>query len=468
MIPPPLREAVHTLAANGTALREISRVLKISRNTVRRILRGRTRARHRSARCDAHTLEQIRAAFERCAGNVVRVHEVLEQEQGLSIAYSTLKRWVREAELRATPRRSGSYDFQPGAEQQHDTSPHTVILAGKAVKAQCALLALGFSRRLFFQYYPCFTRFEAKAFLSAAFDFNDGTAETCVIDNTSVLVAHGAGADAVIAPEIRAFGKGYGVTFLAHAIGHADRKAIAERNFHYVENNFLAGRRFHDWADLNAQAIAWCRNTANRKHKRSLGMSPEAAYVLEKPHLRPLPAHRPPIYQCLERIVDVVGYVTLDSNRYSVPERWVGKHVQVYKYPSEVHIFHRDQRLAIHPRLVGQREAKHTVPGHHATPQRHARRRAPPPEQALLSGHHPSLDRYVAELRQRAHGRGVRALRRLLHLQRTYPREPFLRAVAKALHYGLYDLTRLEALVLKHIAGEFFALDDDPHDLDGD
>jgi hypothetical protein len=197
-------------------------------------------------------------------------------------------------------------------------------------------------------------------------------------------------------------------------------------------------------------------------------MSPEAAYVLEKPHLQPLPAHCPPIYQCVERIVDVVGYVTLDTNRYSVPERWVGKHVQVYKYPSEVQIFYRDQCLAIHPRLIGQREAKHTVPGHHQRPLRHARRRATPPEQALLSGHHPALDRYVAQLRKRAHGRGVRALRRLLQMQRTYPREPFVNAVAKALHYGLYDLTRLEALVLKHIAGEFFALDDDPFDLDDD
>jgi hypothetical protein len=31
-------------------------------------------------------------------------------------------------------------------------------------------------------------------------------------------------------------------------------------------------------------------------------MSPEAAYVLEKPHLQPLPRLLPPVYEVLERV----------------------------------------------------------------------------------------------------------------------------------------------------------------------
>ncbi len=63
-------------------------------------------------------------------------------------------------------------------------------------------------------------------------------------------------------------------------------------------------------------------------------------------------------------------------------------------------------------------------------------------------------------LKQRGHGRGLWALRRLLDLQRTYPREPFLAAVRQAAHYGLYDLGRLEKLILREVAGNFFALND--------
>ena len=35
-----------------------------------------------------------------------------------------------------------------------------------------------------------------------------------------------------------------------------------------------------------------------------------------------------------------------------------------------------------------------------------------------------------------------------------------------ALHYGMYDLVRLEQLILRHVAGDFFALDDDANDDD--
>jgi hypothetical protein len=77
----------------------------------------------------------------------------------------------------------------------------------------------------------------------------------------------------------------------------------------------------------------------------------------------------------------------------------------------------------------------------------------------LLRGHHPSLDRYVAVLKQRGNGWGRRALRRLIGMKRTYPSGPFIAAIEQALQYGLFDLGRLEALILKQVAGDFFALD---------
>jgi hypothetical protein len=84
---------------------------------------------------------------------------------------------------------------------------------------------------------------------------------------------------------------------------------------------------------------------------------------------------------------------------------------------------------------------------------------APALEEQLLRGDHPSLERYAAALKQRAYGRGVRALRRLLELKRTYPSGPFLAAIEEALRFGLFDLQRLETLILKQVAGDFFNLE---------
>ena len=98
----------------------------------------------------------------------------------------------------------------------------------------------------------------------------------------------------------------------------------------------------------------------------------------------------------------------------------------------------------------------HSLPGHHTIPLRQGRGTAA--EEALLSGHHPSLDRYTAALRQRGNGGNRRALRRLIEMQRTYPAGPFIAAIEQALRYGLFDLGRLEDLILKQVAGDFFAL----------
>src|SRR3989304_3762975 len=346
------QQAIISLYQRGVPMRQISQILKLSRNTVRRVLRGKWQGRPQRASPYEELSPLIREVFNIAQGNVVRVQEILQDQYGRSVPYSTLTRIVQSLDLREENKkqRSGTYEGAPGQEMQHDTSPHGVLLDGKKVKAQCAGLVLAYSRKLFIQYYPSFTRFEARVFLDEAFKFMDGTCPSCIIDNTSVLVARGSGPEAEIAPEMERFGQIFGVQFIPHAIGDADRKAKMERNFAYGENNFLAGRAFTDWHDLNEQAKRWCREVANPKVKRSLGMSPEAAYLMEKPHLTPLPPYPPPVYQTFYRTVDVAGYVQVDTNRYSVPQRLVGKEVEIHKLWDRVQVFFKNQKVANHPR----------------------------------------------------------------------------------------------------------------------
>jgi hypothetical protein len=47
---------------------------------------------------------------------------------------------------------------------------------------------------------------------------------------------------------------------------------------------------------------------------------------------------------------------------------------------------------------------------------------------------------------------------------RNYPREPFLAAVADAGRYRLSELDRLETMVLRRIADDYFPLDLEPLD----
>ena len=459
MIADDIRQTVIALSNKGMKIRVIARTLGISRNTVRQALRCERADETEKASSFEAYLPLITQTYRQCKGNVVRVREILN-ERGIAIGYSTLTGFVRDIGLREPQtKRAGTYVFGPGEEMQHDTSPHKLVINGKTVTAQCAGLVLAYSRKLFIRYYPCFTRFEARVFLSQACEFMGGVCPRVVIDNTSVIVAHGSGPNAEIAPEMEAFGKIFGVTFVPHRIGHADRKARIERPFSYIEKNFLVGRTFRDWSDLNEQALLWLDNTANVKPKRSLGMSPEQAFVMEKPYLEPLPPHIPPIYQTLCRRVDMEGFVSVDTNRYSVPDRLIGKKVEVQKHWDRIVAVFDHKIAAEHTRLIDRRDTSVTHPGHHRPFLRYEAHSGPSPEEKALTGESEVLDRYVMELRKRSKARGIYRLRRLLDLKRRYPAEAFLAALCRALDYGLYDLTRLEKMIIDHVAGDFFKLD---------
>ena len=321
MTPIDIRASVLTLHQQGTSVREISRVLHLSRNTVRGILREPSPVPTPEPAMAGLTQQCLAEVYARAKGNAVRMAQILADEHNLHPPYSTLTRWVREAELRQPPKRSGEYHFEPGQEMQHDTSPHKMEVAGKSITAQCAGLTLAYSRRLFIWYYPRFTRFEAKECLLRAARFMDGTCPRCVIDNTSVILAGGAGADAVFAPEMVAFARTLGFKFMAHRVNDPDRKARIERPFAWIEGNFLPGRSFTSFDDLNAQALAWCTEVANVKPKRSLGMAPEAAYVMEKPYLSGLPNVLPAVYE----VFVAAGFNMLNFSRFENVWRFLDK-----------------------------------------------------------------------------------------------------------------------------------------------
>jgi transposase len=460
MLKPIKEQLIRELYKNGVSKRAIARQLGIARDTVKKVLAvdNIRMPAGRDSRYEHH-IDQIRELFTLCTGNVVRVQEELASRYNIDIPYQTLTWLVRKYEMRApVKQRAGRYHRVPGGEMQHDTSPHKIKIGNRVVTAQCSALTLAYSRMLFVQYYPRFTRFECRVFLTEALAYMQGSCRRCVIDNTSVIVGHGAGANAVMAPEMEHFGRIYGMHFMAHRVGHADRKGRVERPFHYVENNFLAGRTFKDWDDLNNEVRNWCVRTANRKLKRRLGMSPQEAWVIEKPSLVPLPPVQPPVYVSFQRTVDVEGYVHLDTNRYSVPDTLIGHSVEVHKYWDMVRIYHKRSLIAEHKRSLEGRDRRITCAGHHRPLTRSKAHRGPCEEEKILTGRSNELDQYIKNMKKKVRGRGVVQMKRLLELKRTYPEDPFMHAVREALHYGMYDLARLENMILRQAGTYLFDL----------
>lgn len=78
MIATEIRNSVQVLKKQSRSLHEISRLLKLPRNTVRRILREPDAAA--SPPCKPQTLARLEDAFARCGSNVVRVRQLLAKE----------------------------------------------------------------------------------------------------------------------------------------------------------------------------------------------------------------------------------------------------------------------------------------------------------------------------------------------------------------------------------------------------
>ena len=456
------RTAILRLHEQRHGSRAIARALGVSRGAVREVLAAGAPSVPRLVRvekAEPHR-EDIVALLASCKGNLVRVHEEL-LAAGAQLSYQALTAFCRRHGIgHAVQKPAGAYHFEPGMEMQHDTSPHEAKIGGKHRRVQTASLVLCHSRLIFVQLYPTFNRFLCKVFLTDALHYVGGAAKRCMIDNTHVVVLHGTGKAMVPVPEMASFSERFGFTFVAHEKGDANRSARVERPFHFIDHNFLAGRDFTDWQHANREAQAWC-DKVNATFNNHLHASRRELFATERAQLVPLPIWVPEVYALHQRIVDLEGYVSVHTNRYSVPYQLqlIGRRVEVRETKDKILIYHGPREIAVHERVM-EPDRRHVAHPAHRPPrgEGHTLHRGQGIEETELLRIAPELSSYIGALKLR---RGLLALRGLLRLVRDYPRPALCAAVRTAETYGLYDIARLERMVLRQIADDYFLLSDD-------
>jgi transposase len=451
------RAAILELSRRRVSPRHIAKTLGISKTTVKKVIASGTTIPPPIVRQEkaAPYRQEILELHASCKGNLMRVHEEL-LALGADLSYQALTAFCRRQGIGTSePKPCGEYHFKPGQESQHDTSPHRLRMAGVKRTVQTASLTLCYSRMRFLQCYPTFNRFLCKVFLTEAAKYMEGLCETMMVDNTSVVVLRGTGPEMVPVPEMEAFADRFGFTFRAHEKGDANRSARVERSFYHFENNFLAGRSFASFEDLNQQARAWC-DAVNRSYKKHIRARPVELFATERAHLKLLPVWIPEPYLVHSRTVDSKGYVNVNCNRYSVPLKWIGHQVEVKETFQHMTVTLDKRNQVTHQRPVDGTGKTVSKP-EHRPPRGTPRQRSVREEKTLLDLY-PELAEYVRALRNHGKKQLTLALRQLLRMAREYPREPFLAAVAEAARYGLYELDRVERMVIRRIAGDYFRI----------
>ena len=451
MIDPEKRKAIYILHKEGMEIRDISRRLEVSRNTVRAIIEQKGEIPD-SIRKDKIALDPalLHRLYDECDGWVQRIHEKLTEEEGVNVGYSTLTGIIRELGLgQSRNQRSDQVPDVPGAEMQHDTSDYTLKFRDKRVKVVGSLLYYRYCKLRYLIFYRFFNRFKMKCFFHKALTFRGYSAKDCIIDNTNLARLRGTGKNAVIVPEMEQFAKQYGFEFVCHEKGHANRKAGNERSFFTVETNFFPGRTFKNLEDLNQQAFDWATNRMANRPVSKTGLIPSKAFEYEKVYLKKLPPYITPPYLVLERGTDQYGYAPVDGNFYWVPgtKRF---DVKVLQYSDHIQIYHKRKLLGQYKLPPdGVKNEKFSPEGYPPPPNQPKNRKKPTAQEekklrAVAEEVGAYLDFALKPMGRERH----RFIRGLYGLYQKIALPLFIKTIKRALKYRITDILTIERIAI--------------------
>ncbi|MCP4255924.1 MAG: helix-turn-helix domain-containing protein [Planctomycetes bacterium] len=459
MIEADKRKAIYLLHKEGMGVREISRHMNISTNTVNTIIgqAGEVPQTTRKDKVDIDT-QLVSRLYHQCDGRVQRTHEVLSEQHGINIGYSTLTRMIRELGFgKSGNQRCARVADEPGAEMQHDTSPYRVKFKDKQVLVQGSLLYFRYCKIRYLKFYRSFDRFKMKCFFHEALTFWGYSAQVCIIDNTNLARLRGTGKNAVMVAEMEQFAKQYGFKFICHEKGHANRKAGNERGFYTVETNFFPGRKFDNLEDMNRQAFEWATVRMANRPTGKTRLIPAQTFEYEQAYLKKLPGYVTAPYLVHERGTDQYGYAAFDGNFYWVPG--TKRHdVKVLQYAEHLKIYHNRKLLGRYPLPSDGVKNELISPqgGPKPTYQPKDRKKPTAREEKILRATADEINDYLNFAVPKSGKQKHRFIRQLYGLYRKIALDVFISTLKRALKYRISDIKTVERIaILQLTAGNF-------------
>lgn len=293
---------IKVLSRQGMSIREISRQLQVSRNTVRRYLREVDAAKRKPCAVRVHKLDPYRAYIEkrvRAAHPAWLPATVIGQEitlLGYQGGMSRLRHFLRSLRVIHPEDPVVRFETEPGQQMQCDW---VVFRRGKH-PLSAFVVTLGWSRASYVEFV---TNEKLDTLLSChenAFDFFGGVTQHVLYDNMKTVVlnrdAYGTGAHRFQATFLD-FAGHYGFVPRLCRPYRAKTKGKVERFNGYLRRSFynpLASRLAQDGLHLdidtaNATVRSWLNHVANARIHGTTGKVPQQQLVQERASLQPLP-----------------------------------------------------------------------------------------------------------------------------------------------------------------------------------
>ena len=273
---------------------------------------------------------------------------------GYTGGHSLVRSYVAKLRKKSAPVAVLRFETEPGLQGQFDWSPYSLKFRdGTEQQVLCFSYILGFSRRHFIDFTLNRNHHTLVRRHVDAFHYYGGVPKQCLYDNEKTVVLRWEAGQPIYNPAFLRFITHYQCRPIACRPRTPQTKGKIERPFQYIESSLFNCRDFDDFEDLRAFARWWLANTSDlHLHETTRRLPIELFMEQEKNALQPLPAHDFDTSEIAYLIGRDAGFVTFETNRYSIPQNLVGSLLTLRATETIVEVFDPEMiRVAQHPRL---------------------------------------------------------------------------------------------------------------------
>jgi len=356
----------------GKSIKRIARDLKISRNTVRKVLRsGETsfsyereiQPRPKLGRWKNEIDRMLSANAASSARERLTLIRIFEELRGLGYegGYDAVRRYARTWSRDHASEAANAYvplSFAPGEAYQFDWSHEVVVMNGATVTTKVAHVRLCHSRMMFVRAYPRESQEMVFDAHERAFAFFKGACARGIYDNMKTAV------ETILVGKNRQYNRRF-LQMCAHHLvepvactpASGWEKGQVENQVGLVRERFFTPKlRFKTYDELNAllldKCLAWAKA---HSHPERPEQTVWEVFEEERPRLI---AYRGRFdgFHALPASVSKTCLVRFDNNKYSVSAGAVGRLVEVQAYADRIVIRQDGRIVAEHRRSYSRGE----------------------------------------------------------------------------------------------------------------
>lgn len=350
----------------GSSIKEISRTLGTSRNTVRKYLRMDEQVIEEAVTAPSRhkTLDQYRgylkSLLSRFSGlKTPKIYRKLKDKvPDLDVSERSLRRYLTRLRPLVAAAQARYYepviDEVPAVQCQVDAGElRDVEIGGIKKTVYFLVFVLSYSRLMFVSLSS--KPLDTEQFIQMhdeAFRFFGGTPEECVYDQTKLVVIEERFREVTLNERFLRYASQIGLDVRVCEGYDPESKGKVEAGVKYVKGDCLYGDTYANWSALTSHLSHWLDEVANVRTHGTTREVPMAVYdERERPWMKPYIVAQLPTEQSMRK-VDKTGLISYRANKYSVP--------QAYQQGT-IRIEALEHHLVIYDALEGHEIARHTL-----------------------------------------------------------------------------------------------------------